>query len=655
MAIDSLDDLRQHLQTAVEIEHATLPPYLCALYSIKEGSNSYAAAVIQSVVMEEMLHLTLAANILNAIGGAPVLDAPQLLPTHPAALPHGDRSVQVSLRPFSPEALTTFLAIEKPGAPESMPQDDGFTTIGQFYAAVQQAMERLTGGLGEAAVFCGDPARQVTDAVYYGGAGRIVAVTDLASARQALAEIVEQGEGLDHQSVLDGDRDMFHPDRDELAHYFRFRELALGRRYVPGDTPHSGPTGGQVDVDWTAVHPMRVNPRSADYQVGSSIRVALDGFNRSYSEVLALLEQCFNGHPQLLAIATGAMYGIKGQMTALMQLDSGDGSSTVGPSFEWVPPADRSVTGARVVVVPNGPYLVSGEIAVHEATGALRKSAGTSVICRCGGSRTKPFCDGTHARIGFDGRESADHGQIASRRRSYRTSDGLTVYDDRTRCAHFGQCTDKLPAAFGVSEDAFVDPDAAPAAAIARVTSGCPSGALAFALPAETEPTEVHQLPRSTPLSTARTACAGASRLSVPMVVPTKCGNGRRFAAAASRGTSPSAMVPTGTPASAIRCLPSSPTRRRCPGTIRTPPNVGASATRSNTRIPQSAPSTRHQNHPTDKRICTPGRRAGRGSGGQSGRQAPERNVLVGPLTEQAMDVGLALSRPVQPQLTSGS
>jgi len=500
VTIDSVASLRAHLQTAVEIEHATLPPYLCALYSLEEGSNAEAVAVIESVVLEEMLHLTLAANLLNAVGGAPVLDSPTLLPAYPTFLPHSDQTVELSLRPFSPKALAGFMAIERPGRRGSLPEDDTFETIGQFYAAIEAALARLTVQLGEAAVFSGDPARQVTDALYYGGAGRIVAVSDLVSAKRAITEIVEQGEGLDHESILDGDRDMFHPDRDELAHYFRFRELALGRRYRPGDTPSSGPTGEPVTVDWAAVHPMRVNPRSADHPPGSEIRAAMDRFNRSYSEVLALLHQCFNGDPRLLAIATGAMYGIKGQMVTLMRLDSGDGATTVGPAFEWVAPSERRVPGTRIEVIPHGPYLVSGEIAVHEATGALRKSTGTCTLCRCGGSRTKPFCDGTHARIGFDGTESADHGLIADRRRSYPTPDGLTIYDDRTRCAHFGQCTNRLPSAFGVSEESFVDPAAAPPAALARVTSGCPSGALAFALPGSAEPTEAHEPPSIHPI-----------------------------------------------------------------------------------------------------------------------------------------------------------
>jgi len=150
VTIDSVASLRAHLQTAVEIEHATLPPYLCALYSLEEGSNAEAVAVIESVVLEEMLHLTLAANLLNAVGGAPVLDSPTLLPAYPTFLPHSDQTVELSLRPFSPKALAGFMAIERPGRRGSLPEDDTFETIGQFYAAIEAALARLTVQLADA-------------------------------------------------------------------------------------------------------------------------------------------------------------------------------------------------------------------------------------------------------------------------------------------------------------------------------------------------------------------------------------------------------------------------------------------------------------------------------------------------------------------------
>jgi Ferritin-like len=63
----------------------------------------------------------------------------------------------------------------------------------------------------------------VTDELYYGGSGRIIAVDGLPSALAALGETMEQGEGLQHQDVWDGDRSMFHPEREEVAHYFALR------------------------------------------------------------------------------------------------------------------------------------------------------------------------------------------------------------------------------------------------------------------------------------------------------------------------------------------------------------------------------------------------------------------------------------------------
>lgn len=500
MPIDSRDSLCRHLQTAIELEHSTLPPYLCALYSIVDDTNTEARDVLQSVAIEEMLHLTLAANIINAIGGQPVLDAPSLLPPHPTSLPHSNGSVVLSLRQFSKETLKGFMAVERPTSIGTAAEDEGYATIGQFYRAIDEALVRLSDELGEKILFNGDPGRQVTDTIYYGGAGRIITVTDLASARFALREIVAQGEGLDHQSIFDGDRDMFHPEREELGHYFRFEQLLLERAYRRGDTPSSGPSGKAVQVDWAAVHPMKENPRSADHAPGTSEREAMDSFNTSYCTVLQLLERTFNGVPTLLRFATGAMYGLKQQMIDLMRIRIDGEAGAVGPSFEWIPPEERHFVGARVSVLPRGPYLMRGEVDVFDVGEQKKLHGGVCVLCRCGGSRTKPFCDGTHARIGFVGTESASHDLMTDRRQAYPTADGATVYDDRTRCAHFGQCTDRCPAAFGVNENAFVDPSAASTEVLASVVSGCPSGALTFAPTGSTTPMEQHQEPAIHPI-----------------------------------------------------------------------------------------------------------------------------------------------------------
>ena len=121
MPITTVDSLRRHLQWAIEIEHGTLPPYLCALYSIKEGYNEEAAEVVHSVFMEEMLHLTMGANLLNAVRGSPKLDTPSLLPRFPTYLPHSNRAFEVPLLKFSREAVEVFLQIERPGEHDGLP------------------------------------------------------------------------------------------------------------------------------------------------------------------------------------------------------------------------------------------------------------------------------------------------------------------------------------------------------------------------------------------------------------------------------------------------------------------------------------------------------------------------------------------------------
>ena len=340
--ITSLENLRGHLQWAIELEHTTIPPYLCALYSIEPGKNLEVVEVISSVVVEEMLHLTLAANLLNAVGGRPRLAIPKMMPGYPRPLPHGDRSFEVSLLRFGPEAIETFLKIEQPSLTGAPPESDNYETIGQFYDAIRQGFRNLSAALGEANVFCGDAARQVTDQHFYSGGGRIIGVDNLASALVAVEEIVEQGEGAGHTQVWDGDSDVFHPERDEAAHYYRFQELKLGRRYLRGDTPRSGPTGDPILIDWDSVRPMRTNPRICYHAPGSPIRVAQEKFNQSYYALLQLLEEAFGGAPRTLRSAIGAMYSLKAQAQALMQMPTEDGLATAGPTFEYVAPDHRA-------------------------------------------------------------------------------------------------------------------------------------------------------------------------------------------------------------------------------------------------------------------------------------------------------------------------
>jgi hypothetical protein len=345
--ITTVDDLHGYLHAALQLEHATIPPYLTALYSIHQGTNSDAFHVIRVVAVEEMLHLTLAANVLNAIGGTPDLTGPDFVPSYPAFLPDGEEDFQVGLQRFSREAVDTFLQIERPdGAPDeesrvttgegagqgslpATPHDDSlrFYSIGDFYEEISRGLEHLESEKAKAGetLFVGDPARQVTPEYYYSGGGQIVPVTDMDSAAAALRLIGEQGEGLGG-AIYDNE--------GELSHYYRFKQLLQGRYYQEGDKADD-PTGPPLDVNWDAVHPLKPNARLDDYADAPELHAAAAGFNQQYADILRLLTDAYTGKPELLIDAVVAMFRIRDGMVSLMRnpLPGSDGL-TAAPTFE---------------------------------------------------------------------------------------------------------------------------------------------------------------------------------------------------------------------------------------------------------------------------------------------------------------------------------
>lgn len=330
-AIHTIASLQAHLQVALRVEHATIPPYLAALYSIPDGSNVEAAQVIRSVVMEEMLHMTLVANLLNAVGGRPVVADPSFPMAYPCCLPHSS-DITVELLPLCDRALATFLRIERPEPAHGPPEADRFHTLGQFYDAVREGLAWLCDKHGEAAVFTGRPERQVpARRHYYGGGGDVIEIHGLADALRAIEEVKEQGEGSE-RAIDDGD--------GEPAHYFRFLELRAARRFRAGDTPESGPTGAEIPLDWSVIAAMRPNPRVEKYAAHPEVQRRMIACNRSYTTLLRQLDLAYNGQPDALLSAVPLMYEVRYQAQALMRMPSyaGDGT-TAGPSFEYDPGA----------------------------------------------------------------------------------------------------------------------------------------------------------------------------------------------------------------------------------------------------------------------------------------------------------------------------
>jgi hypothetical protein len=80
----SVARLKELLQAAVTLELSTIPPYLCALYSMHPKGNDEAKLVIRSVVVEEMLHMVLAAVLAAGRRGVPDGREPGPLSPHRA-------------------------------------------------------------------------------------------------------------------------------------------------------------------------------------------------------------------------------------------------------------------------------------------------------------------------------------------------------------------------------------------------------------------------------------------------------------------------------------------------------------------------------------------------------------------------------------------
>lgn len=163
------------------------------------------------------------------------------------------------------------------------------------------------------------------------------------------------------------------------------------------------------------------------------------------------------------------------------------------------------VAEPHVVVTKNGPYLVTGAVPLARQTIVADQEGGSQqwreshafavqdsyALCRCGHSGTKPFCDGTHKKIGFDGTETAD-------RRPYREQAQLTegpalaLSDAESLCAFARFCD---PNGQVWSQVARTD-EAEVRATFVRQVNNCPSGRLVAWDRATGKPIE-HHLPLS--------------------------------------------------------------------------------------------------------------------------------------------------------------
>jgi hypothetical protein len=345
---DSQADLHTLVQAAIELEHATIPPYLCGYFTLRLGTNAAVGDVIRTVVIEEMLHLTIASNLLIALGGSPNLKGKEFVPAYPEGLPFGignqpGDEFKVHLRKCTIDQVrNTFMKIEEPDeileipvvkgrlAALAMAGEPHFDTIGDFYRFLSQKIRDLD----EEGKITWHTEGQVIPERWFQGAIRPIGSADAAAAGIHL--IVDQGEGSKDDPF------------DELrkpSHYYRFREIAEARALIPlpGQDPPYAYAGEPVLLDTRNVWNMDDDPRVAKYRSGSTSHHMAVQFAYSYTRALSALHDAFNGGgSSKIDQAMGVMYELRllAQQVLSTPADFADGSTNkseiaTGLCFEW--------------------------------------------------------------------------------------------------------------------------------------------------------------------------------------------------------------------------------------------------------------------------------------------------------------------------------
>jgi CDGSH-type Zn-finger protein/truncated hemoglobin YjbI len=350
--IEHREALIYALCQAAELEHGIMCQYLFAAFSLKQSTAEgltdaeLAAALrwrkqISHVAAQEMLHLALVHNLLSAIGAAPHLARPNL----PVPANHYPAGVQLVLLPFGEQALRHFMFLERPegmdladaeglaavgqAAPviserDIVPQGQDFATVGHLYRSIEAGFEHLAATHGEDWLFVGPPRAQATAGNFRWP--ELVCVTDLASARRAIEEILEQGEG----------------PRGEwrAAHFGQFVNILDEYQQLSAANPGFNPVRPVVAAN------VRPHERDADHPVISDPLTArvTDLFNVAYEILLQIFERFFahteesDAQLQVLAGATIALMVrvIKplGDLITTLPVGPGHPGRTAGPSFE---------------------------------------------------------------------------------------------------------------------------------------------------------------------------------------------------------------------------------------------------------------------------------------------------------------------------------
>lgn len=322
--ITSVADAQAMLQTAINVEFGTLPPYLYAQLTLLPDSNAAAKARLQTITHQEMIHLCLGANILNALGGSPKLVPPVYPGPLPGDIGHDGKVLNLHLLPFGKPAMKQGMDIEMPEDPIDFPQLKLAAaplaqpvTIGQFYEALDAYLKTLPATAWQ-------PGRhQIIDKQFF--PGQLFAVNNYDDAHKAIQIIVSEGEGAS-TSPLDFS--------NELAHFYRFEEMYRNQVLTSSDSKQGFSWGGPLGVDYTKVYPAIADPQLLDYsKQPDAARLAQQACTTAYTAMVDSLNLALNGEITQLGIAVRKMFDLRMAAIHALQTPLADKSKVAGPAF----------------------------------------------------------------------------------------------------------------------------------------------------------------------------------------------------------------------------------------------------------------------------------------------------------------------------------
>ena len=316
----SEEALKEQLQTAIALEFATVPFYLTALYSIVDGHNQHTYQLLRSLVMQDMLHMNQLANVLIALGGMPIIDSPDTVPSYPmTGLPGGVLpQLHIPLKKLSLSHIYEVLM----GIHAHQP---GLYAFDGFYSEILECIKFL----GDNSFDSTMAAKQVkwplnaTESME-----TVIVVTDADSALYAITKIMSIHSF--NSTVLIS---------DNLKSYYKLEEIVCEHHLELIDQHYYAYSGAAFSFDALGVWPMREEPNLNDIKPHSSCYIESKAFHLVYRALLRKLEEVFNGHPEGMTCALQLMEALQVHGKKLMWIrfhpnDSFD-DHTCGPVWEY--------------------------------------------------------------------------------------------------------------------------------------------------------------------------------------------------------------------------------------------------------------------------------------------------------------------------------